>query len=122
MTGATAVAGRRRIPPDTGLTRRDVRDWSMATLNEPARDELDRSQSLGGEIGELNLRYSYEPQSDSLNSRVMPVPREQPPFAPKHRLAAPVFAKRCLTDGFTAEAVALRPRERGIAMMRSRTC
>lgn len=40
-----------------------------------------------GEVGELDLRYSYEQQRYSPNIRVTPVPREQPPFAPNHRLA-----------------------------------
>ena len=51
------------------------------TQNRP-----DRSQPVGGEVGELDLRYSYEPQRDSRNPGVTPVSREQPPFAPNHVL------------------------------------
>ena len=54
-----------------------------------ATTKLDWSQPVGGEVGEQDLRYSYEPQQHSLNTDVTPVPREQPPFAPNHRLAVP---------------------------------
>ena len=58
-----------------------------ADLN--AAIKLDRSRPVDGEVGELDLRYSYEPQQHSSKSGVTPVPREQPPFAPNHRLAVP---------------------------------
>jgi hypothetical protein len=44
-------------------------------------------QPVDGEVGELDLRYNYEPQQDSWNAGVTPVAREQPPFAPNYRLA-----------------------------------
>ena len=50
---------------------------------------LDRSQPFDGEVCELDLRYSYEPQRDSRNLSATPVPREQPTFTPNHRLAVP---------------------------------
>ena len=50
---------------------------------------LDRSQPVGVEVFELDLRYSYEPHQYSLTTDVTPVPSEQPPFAPNHRIAVP---------------------------------
>ena len=50
---------------------------------------LERGRPVDGEVSELDLRYSYEPQRYSLTTDVTPVPREQPPFAPNHRLAVP---------------------------------
>ncbi len=61
--------------------------WPPSTNS--ATTELDRSRSVDGEVGELDLRYSYEQQQHSPNTDVTPVPREQPPFAPNHRLAVP---------------------------------
>jgi hypothetical protein len=51
--------------------------------------KLDRSQPVDGEVGELDLRYSYEQQQHSPNADVTPVSREQPPSAPNYRLAVP---------------------------------
>jgi hypothetical protein len=45
------------------------------------------SQPVSGEVSELDLRYNYEQQQHSSNVDVTPVAREQPPFAPNHRLA-----------------------------------
>jgi hypothetical protein len=66
--------------------------WMVLVVGHPEltnTHELDRSRPVGGEIGELGLRNSYEPQPVSMNHRVTPVPREQPPFALNHRLAVP---------------------------------
>jgi hypothetical protein len=35
---------------------------------------------------ELDLRWRYEQQQNSMKHWVAPATREQPPFAPKHRL------------------------------------
>jgi hypothetical protein len=64
--------------------------WSLATVNQPPQLGLVGTLARHlGEVCELDLRYSYEPQRDSLDIRVTPVPREQPPFAPNHRIAVP---------------------------------
>jgi transposase len=76
--------GQRRSRPST---RRLVLVAGHTDLSAAAK--LDRSQPVDGEVGELDLRYSYEQQQDSPNADATPAPREQPPFAPNHRLAVP---------------------------------
>jgi hypothetical protein len=51
--------------------------------------KLDWGQPAGDEVGEQDLRYSYEQQQHSPSADVMPAPREQPPFAPNIVLRYP---------------------------------
>lgn len=69
-SGAPRVPGSITKP---GTRELAGRCWSQATLNQQAISELDRSQPVDGEVGELDLRHSYERQHHSPNDDVPPL-------------------------------------------------